>query len=963
MNFLRFLCVIGALALTSCGGSGSGSGGGSGGGGCCAGYLFSITLTHQGDFTQGQQKATYTVIVKNIGGDIDMTQRYLQEQLPSGLTLVSMAGDGWTCTNPLPSSSYPGCVRSDSLGAGGQYPAITVTVNVASNATSPQINQVTSSYGGQASDSTTILPVNAGLATVATSVPFPIFAGGPAQTIAITVTNDSASDVPAPTLTVDANTGAACTALTCGTLGPVSGTGGSGSYTVPYTPPPTLAAQIIPTIVVSSSLPGSFAATDFIEVDPPGILLTIDGLGTIPVGSAQRTLTATVYNDVANAGVVLSPMTASGYACSNLLANSCGSLGIPVKSTNGTTTTATFTYTPPTSLPSAPYDRPRIAATSVADNTQTTWTQFLLASSVVRTGLGIPRYRKFNSALASPGAAAMTVAANIGNDTGSSRTVDWTLTAGGVNCAPACGTLGTAAATGNGAAVSSAVTYTPPSSVPTVAAQLTPTITATSVDSPSATDNFTFTIIDGTCGAGNNGILNGQYAFLLRGGGANAGHTALIGSFTANGAGGITGGLFDLNTSTGPSTGLTLTAASSSYSVGSDNRVCLTLADSVGDVLTFRAGVGTLVGGVATQGRIIRFDGRYPQYARQSGVLMKQDPPPFAASKISGNYALGLAGVDSNGGPLASAGVFTANGVSDLSNITLDVNDAGSPSGNLTGGSGSYTVAASGRGTATTTIAAPGGVATTNFILYMISSSEILAMSSDSLLAGKSIQSGEFRKQIAGTFSPTALDNGGYISYIEGLDTSNGGNDTQIVQATVTTNGSATLTIDENNNGTLLPELTQNVVLNIAPNGRMTSTGAPVFYLIDSISGFIVSADALPSYGFVEKQTGGPFSTASINGAFFFGGEGPTTGSSYDSGEANFDGLGSVLGTDDGSGKNGLTREVISPATWGAYSFTSTSTPPGKGTVGPNSIAYVISGSKVVFMSTGQQPKLVIVQK
>ena len=203
--------------------------------------------------------------------------------------------------------------------------------------------------------------------------------------------------------------------------------------------------KIVPTLVVSSTLPGSFAATDYIEVDPSGLLLTIDGLGTVLVGSAQRTLTATVYNDVANAGVTLMPLTASGYACATLLTNSCGSLGAPVKTTNGTTTTTTFTYSPPTSLPSAPYERPRIAATSVADNTQTAWAQFLLASTNVHTAL---RISKFYSALASPGAAAMTVNANTGNDLGTNRTVNWALTAGGVNCAPTCGTLSTPVATG-----------------------------------------------------------------------------------------------------------------------------------------------------------------------------------------------------------------------------------------------------------------------------------------------------------------------------------------------------------------------------------------------------------------------------------------------------------------------------------------------------------------------------------
>jgi hypothetical protein len=52
------------------------------------------------------------------------------------------------------------CTRSDVLNAGSSYSAITVTVNVASGASSPQVNQVSVSGGGSstanASDSTTI---------------------------------------------------------------------------------------------------------------------------------------------------------------------------------------------------------------------------------------------------------------------------------------------------------------------------------------------------------------------------------------------------------------------------------------------------------------------------------------------------------------------------------------------------------------------------------------------------------------------------------------------------------------------------------------------------------------------------------------------------------------------------------------------------------------------------------------
>ncbi len=79
------------------------------------------------------------------------------ETAPAGLTLVSMAGTGWTCGGSNPANV---CTRSDVLAGGASYPAITVNVNVATDATSPQVNTAGVTGGGSApanaSDSTVI---------------------------------------------------------------------------------------------------------------------------------------------------------------------------------------------------------------------------------------------------------------------------------------------------------------------------------------------------------------------------------------------------------------------------------------------------------------------------------------------------------------------------------------------------------------------------------------------------------------------------------------------------------------------------------------------------------------------------------------------------------------------------------------------------------------------------------------
>src|ERR1017187_4553090 len=118
----------------------------------------SITKAHTGDFTQGQGNATFTVAGSNsVSAGATSWTVTVTETIPPGLSLVSMAGTGWTC--PAGGTT---CTRSDALNGGVSYLPITVTVNVASNAGTPLSNSVSVSGGGSASsnisDSTIINP-------------------------------------------------------------------------------------------------------------------------------------------------------------------------------------------------------------------------------------------------------------------------------------------------------------------------------------------------------------------------------------------------------------------------------------------------------------------------------------------------------------------------------------------------------------------------------------------------------------------------------------------------------------------------------------------------------------------------------------------------------------------------------------------------------------------------------------
>jgi hypothetical protein len=119
----------------------------------------SIAKSHTGNFVQGEQGATYTIVVANAvssgptSGLVTVT-----EQPPGGESILSMAGDStvWTC-------GASSCTTSNSVPGGRSYPPIAVSVTVGSNAASPLTNVAIVSGGGSAtsqsaSDVTTVVP-------------------------------------------------------------------------------------------------------------------------------------------------------------------------------------------------------------------------------------------------------------------------------------------------------------------------------------------------------------------------------------------------------------------------------------------------------------------------------------------------------------------------------------------------------------------------------------------------------------------------------------------------------------------------------------------------------------------------------------------------------------------------------------------------------------------------------------
>jgi len=104
-----------------------------------------VVSSHTGNFAPGQMNAIYTLTATNSGTGAANGAVTVTDVLPAVFTAQSIGGQGWSCTQP----AGP-CSRSDSLGAGKSYPALTLTVNVAESAPSAVTNLAEISADGAA---------------------------------------------------------------------------------------------------------------------------------------------------------------------------------------------------------------------------------------------------------------------------------------------------------------------------------------------------------------------------------------------------------------------------------------------------------------------------------------------------------------------------------------------------------------------------------------------------------------------------------------------------------------------------------------------------------------------------------------------------------------------------------------------------------------------------------------------
>jgi hypothetical protein len=429
----------------------------------------------------------------------------------------------------------------------------------------------------------------------------------------------------------------------------------------------------------------------------------------------------------------------------------------------------------------------------------------------------------------------------------------------------------------------------------TTAAAVNFTVQATDSGTPAAqvkTQALSITVDPAVaaCGSGSESLLKGQYAMALRGFDAS-GPVGIGATFDADGMGHVAQlvGVEDINSTSiaGVQKNLAITSASSSYSVGSDHRGCLTITTSAG-TQKFRFSLSAISGvpAVASSGHIIEFDATGSNTA---GVLRKQDLTAFLTSSISGNFAFGASGPKIGGGKFAAAGILSLNGGGAINNTSvIDFNDNGNM--NATGtatyptnpvpvnSGGTYSISVSGRGSMSYT---PSGGPAIGVIVYVVSSSELLTLSSDAQ-ATNPLTVGSLLKQTASSFTASSL-NAPMIFYTTGLSNSGGTTVSRVLAGILTVPSSTTVSFSgqQNSGGTVKAQSATGITYTVALNGRVTFVGGggggnPIVYLVSANSGFVLFADGSltnvhVASGFVEPQTGGPFSTSSASGTYAFG--------------------------------------------------------------------------------------------
>lgn len=405
------------------------------------------------------------------------------------------------------------------------------------------------------------------------------------------------------------------------------------------------------------------------------------------------------------------------------------------------------------------------------------------------------------------------------------------------------------------------------SGTPLVSGTSTFTVMVTDSSTPpqTATRQLSITINDsGT----KNTELSGRYAFLLSGYDTYGNRVVAAGSLVADGAGGISGGVEDLNdTGAPPQAGLTIN--SGTYSVGADSRGTITFTNSAGSTYSMAIAVGNLVGGTASEGSAVEFDS---SGYLMSGVIKLQKSASFLKQDIAGSYAFGFTGSDMAGNLLAIAGQFIADGTGGITGGVFDANDSGTlTNGGAIDNTSAYNVDTT-TGRCTLTLNGT-SLAPADFVSYIVSGSRLVVISMDAA-STYGLVAGEIDAQTGGPYSISSFS-GAAVMEVDSAGTS--GSDAALGIVTFDGSGNAGFSMDVNSAGTLTTMTGDGTYTSPdATTGRFTLTppqGMPalVGFLVSANQAFVIGADNGVTAGMFQAQSTGTFSNSSLKFTGFFG--------------------------------------------------------------------------------------------
>lgn len=444
------------------------------------------------------------------------------------------------------------------------------------------------SCGGSSGYSNSNNPPNVQPAVV-TVTPNPVnaVAGGAGVTLNISVANDLPSDV----LSASVTSSPACGGNPCGSFGAITGTPGSGTYTVQYTPPANASSATSPTITVSSSLTGSTPGTTTVNLASNATVVTVaPNPANAVAGGAPVTLNISVAND--QPSDVLSASVTSSPACGG---NPCGSFGAFA----GTPGSGSYTvqYTPPASIQQGSSQTITVSSNLAGSTPGTTTLNLTSTSSAIlcpahgnealMTGTWVFLLRGFNGTNPMAMGAVFTVDGSIGLITSGTMDINIAGSAPGTNLVvnPSASTY---SVDSQGRACIGLVTSAGTKVFHAALASYDVTHHATE----GQIQEF-----DDTLGTGGRALgllkqqatgqtwaassLNSPFVFGLRGLDAAGGRLSAAGGITFDGVGNLTNGLEDINDAGtfdgGISPAMPQTIPTGTYTLGADGRGTVSL--------------------------------------------------------------------------------------------------------------------------------------------------------------------------------------------------------------------------------------------------------------------------------------------------------------------------------------------------------------------------------------------------